>query len=186
VREHVLSSYSVFRTSHRDVNINETSSYLDLSPLYGYDQASQDKVRKRDGRGMLYNDVFAEERLLFLPPAVCALLVLFCRNHNVRSLVTNWFTEPVLETHFFSKYVAKKLLEINERGNYIDPSVPSEFSSVTERLLHQDEEIFQTARLINSTWFVSVVFSDYLDTILGLVREGNSWSLRPLDVRSVI
>lgn len=76
---------SVFRTSHEDVNINETSSYVDLSPLYGHNQDAQNKVRKRGGRGLLYDDVFAEDRLLLLPPAVCVILVLFNRNHNVSS-----------------------------------------------------------------------------------------------------
>lgn len=73
----------MFRTSHENVNINETSSYVDLAPLYGHNQEAQDKVRKRDGRGLLHADTFAEDRLLLLPPAVCVLLVLFSRNHNV-------------------------------------------------------------------------------------------------------
>jgi hypothetical protein len=79
-------AFSVFRTSHdKDKgNINETSSYVDLAPLYGVDQENQDKVRDRRGRGLLHPDVFAEDRLLLLPPAVCVLLVLFNRNHNVR------------------------------------------------------------------------------------------------------
>jgi hypothetical protein len=80
------TTISVFRTSHYDVNVNETSSYLDLSPLYGHNQEAQDRVRCRDGRGNLYPDVFAEDRLLLLPPAVCVLLVLFSRNHNVSTL----------------------------------------------------------------------------------------------------
>ena len=84
---------SVFRTSHYDVNINETSSYVDLSPLYGHNQEAQDKVRSRDGRGTLYPDVFAEDRLLLLPPAVCVILVLFNRNHNV----SLFFSKPVSE-----------------------------------------------------------------------------------------
>ncbi len=75
---------SVFRTSHRDPNINETSSYVDLAPLYGHNQAAQNRVRVRDGYGLLYPDSFAEDRLLLLPPAVCTLLVLFSRNHNVK------------------------------------------------------------------------------------------------------
>ena len=66
------------------MNINETSSYVDLAPLYGVNQEKQDKVRVRDGRGLLHPDVFSEDRLLLLPPAVCVLLVLFNRNHNVR------------------------------------------------------------------------------------------------------
>jgi linoleate 10R-lipoxygenase len=74
---------SIFRTSHTDVNINETSSYVDLAPLYGNDQKMQDAIRDRNGRGLLHPDVFAEDRLRLLPPAVCTLLVLFNRNHNV-------------------------------------------------------------------------------------------------------
>ena len=90
---------SVFRTSHTDVNINETSSYVDLSPLYGNNQDAQDKLRVRDGRGLLYPDSFAEDRLLLLPPAVCVILVLFSRNHNVRIpyvLVTPDCSSPIL------------------------------------------------------------------------------------------
>lgn len=73
----------MFRTSHENVSINETSSYVDLAPLYGNNQEAQDKIRVRDGRGLLHPDTFAEDRLLLLPPAVCVLLVLFNRNHNV-------------------------------------------------------------------------------------------------------
>jgi linoleate 10R-lipoxygenase len=67
------------------VSINETSSYADLAPLYGNNKETLDKIRLYDGRGLLYPDTFAEDRLLLLPPAVCVLLVLFNRNHNVRS-----------------------------------------------------------------------------------------------------
>lgn len=51
------------------------------------------------------------------------------------------------------------------------------------KLLKQEEEIFQTARLVNCAWFASVVFSDYFSAILGLARDGNSWSLQPFGVR---
>ncbi|KAJ6591567.1 linoleate diol synthase [Mycena vulgaris] len=144
-----LVIHSVFRTSHADVNINETSSYVDLSPLYGHNQGAQDEVRVKDGRGKLHPDTFAEDRLLLLPPAVCAILVMFSRNHN---------------------YIAQKLFEINERGTYKDPNTLS-----GEKLLAQDEELFQTARLVNCGWFGS----DYFSSILGLVRDGSSWSLNP-------
>lgn len=49
----------------------------------------------------------------------------------------------------------------------------------SSKLLKQDEEIFQTARLCNIGWFGFVVFSDYFTSILGLVRQGNSWILNP-------
>jgi linoleate 10R-lipoxygenase len=156
-----LVIHSVFRTSHRDVNINETSSYVDLAPLYGNNQKDQDLIRIKDGRGKLHPDTFAEDRLLLLPPAVCALLVLFNRNHN---------------------YIADKLLDINERGTYADPATLSkDVPEQNVKLLAQEESIFQTARLINCGWFGMVVFSDYFSTILGLVRYGNSWSLTPFD-----
>ncbi|KAJ6581524.1 linoleate diol synthase [Mycena capillaripes] len=148
-----LVIHSIFRTSHANVNINETSSYVDLSPLYGHNQDTQDQVRVKDGRGMLHPDVFAEDRLLLLPPAVCVILVLFSRNHN---------------------YIAKRVFEINERGTYKDPKTLSK-----DQVLVQDEELFQTSRLVNCGWFGSVVFSDYFSSILGLVREGSSWSLDP-------
>ncbi|KAF5383694.1 hypothetical protein D9615_003624 [Tricholomella constricta] len=156
-----LVIHSVFRTSHTDVNVNETSSYIDLSPLYGHNQEAQDRVRVRDGYGLLKPDVFAEDRLLLLPPAVCAILVLFSRNHN---------------------YIARKLLEINERGTYVDPSsLKTDIPTQKTQLLTQEEEIFQIARLINCGWFASVVFSDYFSCILGLVRDGSSWSLDPFE-----
>lgn len=80
-----IVTHSLFRTDIEDWTKNNTSSYLDLSPLYGINQAQQDSVRNRGlGRGLLYPDTFAEERLGFLPAAVSALLVIFCRNHNVR------------------------------------------------------------------------------------------------------
>ncbi|KAK0469345.1 linoleate diol synthase [Desarmillaria tabescens] len=148
-----LVVHTVFRTSRHDISINETSSYVDLAPLYGHNEASQSKVRKYDGYGKLHNDVFAEDRLMLLPPAVCALLVLFCRNHN---------------------YIAQKLFEVNESGAYLDPLLLSAAAA-----LKQDEELFQTARLVNCGWFGNVVFSDYFSCILGLVREGSSWSLNP-------
>ncbi|KAH7870565.1 putative linoleate diol synthase [Lentinula edodes] len=148
-----LVIHSVFRTSHTDVNINETSSYCDLAPLYGHNQETQDRVRRKEGLGLLHPDSFAEDRLLLLPPAVCVLLVLFSRNHN---------------------YIAKKLFDINERKKYKDPSTLS-----GDALAAQDEELFQTARLVNCGWFGTVIFSDYVSCILGLVRQGSNWSLDP-------
>ncbi|KAG2132772.1 heme peroxidase [Suillus clintonianus] len=155
-----LVIHSVFRSDHTPgrQHINMTSGYVDLAPLYGNDQATQDKVRNKDGRGLLHPDVFAEDRLLFLPPSVSVLLVLFNRNHN---------------------YIARRLLEINERGTWKDPAHHNHVSHA--QLAKQDEEIFQIARLCNCGWFAAVVFSDYFSAILGLVRKGSSWSLEPFD-----
>ncbi|KAI9464255.1 heme peroxidase [Boletus coccyginus] len=150
-----LVIHSVFRTDHHNPNNNLTSGYVDLAPLYGNDQAMQDQIRIKDGRGCLHPDTFAEDRLLLLPPATSVILILFNRNHN---------------------YIARRLLEINERGTWADPSTLP-FNS--PKLLKQEEEIFQIARLCNCAWFAQVVFSDYFSAILGLVRKGSSWSLAP-------
>jgi hypothetical protein len=70
---------------------NLTSSYLPLDPLYGVDQTEQDKVRDYSegnlGKGLLYPDTFASSRLLLMPSASCALLVLFCRNRQSEYLI---------------------------------------------------------------------------------------------------
>jgi linoleate 10R-lipoxygenase len=79
-----LVIHSIFNTNHQDCTINKASSYLDLSPLYGSSKEQVDQVRRKDGTGRLWEDVFADSRLLLMPPSVCALLVLLCRNHNVR------------------------------------------------------------------------------------------------------
>ncbi|PAV22931.1 heme peroxidase [Pyrrhoderma noxium] len=64
-----LVTHSLFRTDAVDPSINNTTSYLDLSPLYGYSQQTQDEIRYKDlGRGLLYPDTFSEERLFFVPP----------------------------------------------------------------------------------------------------------------------
>ena len=81
-----LVIHSIFNTNPRNWTQNDVSSYLDLSPLYGSSQADVDKVRRKDGTGRLWDDVFADSRLLFMPPSVCALLVILNRNHNVSHL----------------------------------------------------------------------------------------------------
>ncbi len=77
----------------------------------------------------------------------------------------------------FSKYIAEKILSINERKTFKDPQ---HYDPVT--LTDQDEEIFQRARLVNTGYFVQVILRDYVGSILGLVRDGSSWRLDPLMV----
>lgn len=80
-----LVIHSIFDTDHAspDNMINNTSSYLDLSVLYGNSDKDLALLRLGDGTGRLHNDVFADWRILHMPPASCALLVLLSRNHNV-------------------------------------------------------------------------------------------------------
>ncbi|KAM0425375.1 hypothetical protein ACHAPT_009432 [Fusarium lateritium] len=96
--------HDIFRTNDSDKNISDTSSYLDLSPLYGFTDEMQRKVRDDKYKlGLLKPDTFAEDRLLRQPPGVCIYLVMYNRYHN---------------------YVATQLRRINENGRF---SVPHKF-----------------------------------------------------------
>ncbi|KAF8669729.1 heme peroxidase [Rhizoctonia solani] len=151
-----LVTHSLFRTDPRDWSKNNTSSYLDLSPLYGSSQEEQDAIRIKDGFGRLRPDTFSEGRIVFLPPASSALLVMWNRNHN---------------------YIANEILKRNEEGQWKNPP-PKDVS----RSMEQDEEIFQTARLINCGSFMSVVMDDYVAGFLGLSRVGSIWNMDPFNV----
>lgn len=125
-----LVIHSIFDTSHADETLNGASSYLDLSPLYGggtgVQARSPDSIRRLDGTGRLWDDTFADGRLLYMPPSSAALLVLLNRNHN---------------------YIATKIFDINEKGNYQDPP-PKDPSARRD----QDDEIYHRARMVN--WYV--------------------------------
>ncbi len=154
----VLVIHTCFRTSHDNWAINQTSSYVDLAPLYGWNKETQEIVRDKTtlGRGFLKPDCFAEDRLLFLPPAASAVLVLLNRNHN---------------------FIAAKLLDNNEKETF-----KKDLTTLTEKQLSdQDDELFNVARLVNCAWFGNIVFSDYFSAILGLCRYGSSWFLNPFE-----
>jgi hypothetical protein len=150
-----LVIHSIFYTDRNDITINNASSYLDLSILYGHSEEACNKVRRKDGTGKLYNDTFADPRLLGMPPSTCALLVLFNRNHN---------------------YVAQKIFDINEHNKY---HKPADLSSDEARHV-QDDEIFHRSRLVNCGLFTQIILGDYVGAILGLVRDGLDWRLDPL------
>jgi linoleate 10R-lipoxygenase len=113
-----------------DHNRVNSSSYLDLSPLYGVNQDEQNKVRTfQDGK--LKADAFAEVRLLGFPPGVGALLVCYNRFHN---------------------YVVEQLAEINEGGRFSLPAgMTAESSGYDEAVLKRDNDLFQTGRLYVSS-----------------------------------
>jgi prostaglandin-endoperoxide synthase 2 len=164
--------HNIFNTDpSKGWTMNRASSYLDLSPLYGSSQEAVNSVRRLDGTGRLHDDVFADPRLLNMPPAVGALLIMFNRNHNVSlRLPFPCYASVSLSL----KYVAEKTLCINENGNFKNPP-PADSHA-------QDEEIFQRARLVNTGLFVQVILRDYVGAILGLARDGSSWRLDPLMV----
>ncbi|TFK65973.1 heme peroxidase [Pluteus cervinus] len=140
-----LVIHSIFDTRHSDWTINDASSYLDLSILYGSSEVQVDGIRRKDGSGKIWDDAFADPRLLFMPPATCALL-----------------------------YIAQRILDINERGNF-HPLPPPD-----EKRIAQDDEIFHRARLVNCGYFMQIILGDYVGAILGLVRDGCEWRLDPL------
>jgi hypothetical protein len=88
--------HECFQTRRSDPFINETSSYVDLSTLYGNTKEEWPRVRTFQN-GMIYPDSIASDRILMMPPGVVAVLLMFSRNHN---------------------HIAENLLNINEEGKY--------------------------------------------------------------------
>ena len=97
-----LIIHSIFNTDREDSTINNVSSYLDLSVLYGSCDKDVDSIRRKDGTGMLYDDVFADKRLLAMPPSTGALLILFNRNHNVSISVLIFYSSGGLMKPIFT------------------------------------------------------------------------------------
>ena len=90
--------HECFQTNYKDQWINDTSSYVDLSTLYGNTEKEQKRVRTYKN-GLIYPDSIASERIMLMPPGVVALLIMFSRNHN---------------------QIAESLLSVNENGTYGD------------------------------------------------------------------
>lgn len=88
--------HECFQTSRKDPWINETSSYVDLSTLYGNTEKEQPRVRTYHN-GLIYPDSIASERIMMMPPGVVAVVLMFSRNHN---------------------HIAESLLSVNEDGKY--------------------------------------------------------------------
>ena len=144
--------HDAFRTSHADFGISMTSSYLDLSPLYGSNQAEQNLMREfRDGR--LKPDCFSETRILGFPPGVGVLLIMFNRFHN---------------------YIVSQLPVINEGGRFTKPTDGDE-----KALAKYDNDLFQTGRLITCGLYINCILKDYVRVILNLHRTDSVWDLDP-------
>lgn len=149
--------HDIFRTSRTDMNKSDTSSYLDLAPLYGSSLRDQLKVRTMV-QGKLKPDTFHEKRLLGQPAGVNVMLVLYNRFHN---------------------YVADVLLKINEGGRFtLSTSDPSP-EGRAKALAKQDHDLFNTARLIVCGMYASIALGDYLRAIMNLHHSNTDWSLDP-------
>ena len=149
--------HDLFRTDHTNYNNSLTSSYLDLSPLYGSNQAEQNTMRLFSD-GKLKPDCFSEKRVLGFPPGVGVLLIMFNRFHN---------------------YVVEQLAAINEADRFKKPhqDIPKKQSEACTA--KYDEDLFQTARLITCGLYINCILKDYVRTILALNRTNNVWDLDP-------
>lgn len=140
----------LFWTDWRDMTKNKTSSYLDLSPLYGSNQEMQDSIRTFQD-GMLKPDAFADKRLNGMPPGVCVLLIMFNRFHN---------------------HVATNLAAINEGGRFTKPSAPNNGDEkVAAAWKKYDNDLFQTARLVTSGLYINITLLDYVRNIIKYVMR---------------
>ena len=152
-----LIIHDLFQTDHSDFNISNTSSYLDLSTLYGDTQQDQDKIRTfQDGK--LKPDCFMEQRVLGMPPACGVILIMFNRFHN---------------------HVAENLAAINENHRF-DPPAPGLSPEATAAALKKrDYHLFNTARLVTCGLYMNITLLDYLRTIVNLNRSNTTWTLDP-------
>ncbi|KIW96307.1 uncharacterized protein Z519_03376 [Cladophialophora bantiana CBS 173.52] len=149
--------HDIFHTNHEDYSISDTSSYLDLAPLYGSSVKEQEAVRTMcDGK--LKPDCFSDVRILGFPPGVGVLLILFNRFHN---------------------HVAENLARIDENGRFSRILNPQGKPKPANAEKLYDEALFQTARLITTGLYVNIILKDYVRTILNLNRVDSLWNLDP-------
>ncbi|EAA30613.1 fatty acid oxygenase [Neurospora crassa OR74A] len=149
--------HDLFWTDYRDMSKSKTSSYLDLSPLYGSNQDMQDTIRTfKDGK--LKVDCYADKRLLGMPPGVSVLLIFFNRFHN---------------------YTCDNLIAINEDGRFNKPSPKLEGEKAEAAWKKYDNDLFQTARLITSGLYINITLLDYVRNIVNLNRVDTTWTLDP-------
>ncbi|KAE8168156.1 heme peroxidase [Aspergillus tamarii] len=153
-----LIIHDIFQTGHPDENFNKTSSYLDLSILYGDNQEEQNMMREFK-HGRIKPDCFSEPRLHALPAACGVILVMLNRFHN---------------------YVVDQLAAINENGRFTKPSDdiidPVEARAAWAKY---DNDLFQTGRLITCGLYINITLYDYLRTIVNLNRDNTTWTLDP-------
>ncbi|THC88806.1 hypothetical protein EYZ11_011744 [Aspergillus tanneri] len=153
-----LIIHDIFQTDPRDENKNKTSSYLDLSILYGDVQEEQDMIRTFEG-GRLKPDCFSEPRLQALPAACGVILVMLNRFHN---------------------YVVEQLVLINENGRFTKPKTEHLTEDDAKKAWAKyDNELFQTGRLITCGLYINITLYDYLRTIINLNRVNSTWCLDP-------
>lgn len=147
---------------------NKTSSYLDLSPLYGSNQAMQDSVRTfKEGR--MKPDAYADSRLLGMAPGVSVILIMFNRVCTTARLAAENVT-PYSPLRYlflrvslspdnlfklqFHNYVAENLAAINEGGRFTKPSQTLDEADAAAAWKKYDNDLFQTARLVTAGLYI--------------------------------
>ncbi|KAI0891686.1 linoleate diol synthase [Annulohypoxylon nitens] len=149
--------HDLFWTDQTDISKTKTSSFLDLSPLYGSNQEMQDSIRTfKDG--MMKPDCYADKRLLGSPPGVSVILIMFNRFHN---------------------HVAANLAAINEGGRFTPPSPGLSGEKADAAWKKYDNDLFQTARLVTSGLYINITLVDYVRNIVNLNRSNTTWTLDP-------
>ncbi|KAI2608367.1 heme peroxidase [Hypoxylon fragiforme] len=150
--------HDIFRTNRTDMNKSDTSSYLDLAPLYGSSLKDQLEVRTMK-EGKLKPDTFHEKRLLGQPAGVNVMLVMYNRFHN---------------------YVADILLQINENGRFtLDCGLNPTPEEKARAVAKQDHDLFNTARLITGGLYINISLHDYLRAITNTHHSKSNWTLDP-------
>ncbi|CZS85543.1 unnamed protein product [Fusarium graminearum] len=140
-----------------DPDQNDSSSYLDLAPLYGSTVKDRDSIRTfKDGQ--LKPDCFADKRLIGNPPGVPIILIMFNRFHN---------------------HVATNLADINEGGRFSKPGAHLDAGAAAAAWKKRDEELFETARLVTSGLYINITLIDYVRNIINLNRVDTTWTLDP-------
>ncbi|KAK2747999.1 hypothetical protein FQN57_001590 [Myotisia sp. PD_48] len=152
-----LIIHDLFQTDYKNPTISRTSSYLDLSTLYGDNQEEQNQIRTfKDGK--LKPDCYSEPRLLAFPPACSVILIMLNRFHN---------------------YVVEQLALINENGRYTKPRSTLGSEEAAKAWAKYDNDLFQTGRLITCGLYINITLYDYVRTIINLTRSNTTWSLDP-------
>jgi linoleate 8R-lipoxygenase/9,12-octadecadienoate 8-hydroperoxide 8R-isomerase len=146
--------HDIFHTDHGDFTKSQTSSYLDLAPLYGSSQDAQNQMRTFKN-GKLKADCFSDKRILGFPPGVGLLLIMFNRFHN---------------------WTVGQLALIDEAGRF---SSIRDKAPPAEKNARYDNALFQTARLITGGLYINIILKDYVRCILNLNRTNSAWDLDP-------
>ena len=79
----------------------------------------------------------------------------------------------------FHNYIVEQLAEINEHERFSRPKEGLSDEKTKNHLKKLDNDLFQTARLINCGLYINIILRDYVRTILNLNHTESAWNLDP-------